>query len=87
MDKNPKIYNQSIECMLVGYSSNSTAYRCWDYKTGHIHVTRNVAVGESQDMIPWDLHPSITAKIDEPDDEDDLPITSNPDPSTTTSEM
>jgi len=36
-------------------------------------------------MIPQDLHPSITANIDESDESDDLPITSNPDPSATTS--
>jgi len=36
-------------------------------------------------MIPQDLHPGITTNIDELDDEDDLPITYNPNPSTTTS--
>ncbi|KNZ72123.1 Copia protein [Termitomyces sp. J132] len=28
---NPKIYKQSIECVLIGYNQNSKAYRCYDY--------------------------------------------------------
>ena len=39
--ENPKIYNWSIECLLVSYSDNSKAYRCLDQSSGHIHTTHN----------------------------------------------
>jgi hypothetical protein len=32
----PKIYNRSIECVLVGYSTHSKAYRCYNCATGQI---------------------------------------------------
>jgi transposase InsO family protein len=40
---NPKIAARSVECVLVGYASNSKAYRCWHRESGRLvdsyHVT------------------------------------------------
>ena len=35
---NPKIYNRSVECILVGYSDSSKAYRCLHQPSGRIYV-------------------------------------------------
>jgi hypothetical protein len=43
MADNPKIYNHSIECVLVCYSENSKAYWCLDHMNGRIHVTTNAS--------------------------------------------
>jgi len=59
MDNNPKIYNRSVQCILVGYSDNSKAYQCWDRISGHIHVTRNIVFTKSQDLATRVLHPGV----------------------------
>jgi transposase InsO family protein len=64
--ENPKIYNRSIECVLIGYSETSKAYRCLDRSTGKIHVTRNVVFAESQDSRPRNLHPGVVINKDTP---------------------
>ena len=46
----PKIYNRSLECILVGYLENSKSFRCWNKQTGHIIVSRNVHFVESKDV-------------------------------------
>jgi hypothetical protein len=48
----PKIYNRSIECVLVGYLENSKAYQCWDRTNGKIHITQNVTFAKSKDLLP-----------------------------------
>src|SRR5882672_6768893 len=69
---NPKIYNRSIECVLVGYSENSKTYCCLERSSGRIHVSRNVLFTESQDLRERPLHPGLT--IDGIDaDTDDAP--------------
>ena len=73
MDNNPKIYNHSIECLLVGYSNNSKAYWCWDKRTDHIHVTHNVVFAELQDLQIQALHPGLVLNDDDPDDVEDAP--------------
>ena len=59
MDNNPKIYNCSIECKLVGYLDNSKAYHCWDKRSGWIHTTLNAVFAESQDLRERALHPGL----------------------------
>src|SRR6266481_273204 len=39
----PKIYSQSIECVLVGYSANSKAYRCWKFGPGTRQQTMSLS--------------------------------------------
>jgi hypothetical protein len=60
MSENPKIFNCSTECVLVGYSDNLKAYHCWDCTNERIHVTRNITFTESQDLNSRPLHPGVT---------------------------
>jgi hypothetical protein len=72
---NPKIFNRSIECVMVGYSSSLTdIYRCYDRATGRIHVTRNVEFIESQDEVPRPLTAGQTAKKTLLDNTLDVPV-------------
>jgi hypothetical protein len=59
MNENLKIYKQSIECLLIGYSENSKAYRCWDQANRRIHVNWNVTFAKSQDLQECPLHPGM----------------------------
>ncbi|KAJ6493100.1 hypothetical protein C8R45DRAFT_988932 [Mycena sanguinolenta] len=71
-NKNPKIFNCSIECVMVGYSPTSTGtYHCYDRKTGRIHVTWNVEFIESQDEVPRPLTAAQTSKRGEETAEQD----------------
>jgi hypothetical protein len=70
MADNPKIYDRSIKCVLVGYSGNSKAYRCWDRTNGRIHITRNVTFAESQDSRPRPLHPGVILGDVVPEEDD-----------------
>jgi hypothetical protein len=38
----PKIYSKSIECVLVSYSPNSKACRCYNRNTGRIIISQNI---------------------------------------------
>jgi len=40
---NPKIYSRSIECVLISYSPNSKAYRCYHRATGRVLTSRDVS--------------------------------------------
>ena len=68
--ENPKIYNRSVECTLVGYSVGSQAYRCLERATGRIHVTRNTFFAESQDLRKHPLRPELSARSVDVDDGD-----------------
>lgn len=39
---NPKLNARGIECVLVGYSLNSKAYRCYDRRINKIHKSYHV---------------------------------------------
>jgi hypothetical protein len=56
---NPKIYNRSLECVLVGYAPNAKAYRCYERSTGRVIVTRNVVFIESQNAESSPLYPGM----------------------------
>jgi hypothetical protein len=61
--KNPKIFNRSVECVMIGYSpSLRGTYHCYERKTGRVHVTRNVEFIESQDEVPRLLKTPKSAK-------------------------
>jgi len=72
-EKNPKIYNRSMEGILIGYSPNSKAYRCYYPKTGQIIVTRNVFFIESKDNHPRTYRPGVqvgdAGEADDPEDQ------------------
>ena len=55
----PKIHNKSIEGILMGYSWNSKAYRCYYPKTSHIIVSRNVFFIELKDNQPRSFWPGV----------------------------
>jgi len=70
----PKIYNRSVECTLIGYSLNSKAFWCWNKQTRWITVSRNIYFIEVKDAIPCLLHPEhITPGDDSEDKEDQHP--------------
>jgi hypothetical protein len=39
---NPKVFERSLECVLIGYVPNCKAYRCWQRTTGKIFNSGNV---------------------------------------------
>ena len=43
---NLKIYNRSVECILLRYSDSSKAYWCLHRPSGHIYVTWNIVFTE-----------------------------------------
>jgi Integrase core domain len=67
----PKIYARSIECVLVGYSQVSKAYRCYNTTTGHIMVSRNVQFIKRKDSVPRPYRPGI---VTDPKDGTNTPI-------------
>jgi hypothetical protein len=46
---NPKIFERSIECVLVGYEHKSKAYRCYNRTTHKIHSSYHVRFIESHE--------------------------------------
>ncbi|KAJ7500018.1 hypothetical protein FB451DRAFT_1207222 [Mycena latifolia] len=64
---------------MIGYSSNSKAYRCYERKTGRIHITRNVEFIESQDETPRRLTAAQTGKkIQVPSTKASAPVVPEP---------
>ena len=47
---NPKIYERSIECVLIGYDSKSKSYRCYNRATHKVHSSYHVKFVESHDI-------------------------------------
>ena len=47
---NPKIYDRSIECVLIGYDFNSKTYRCYDKTSKKIYSSYHVRFIESHDQ-------------------------------------
>jgi len=55
---NPKIYDRSIECILIGYDSNSKMYRCYNKTMKQIYSSYHVRFIESHNN-PNPSTPSI----------------------------
>lgn len=49
---NPKIYERSIECILIGYDPKAKTYRCYDRRSGNIYSSYHVRFLESHDGHP-----------------------------------
>lgn len=49
---NPKIYEQSIECVLIEYDVRSKSYRCYDKKTRSVYSSYHVQFLEMKDGHP-----------------------------------
>jgi len=60
---NPKIYDRSIECVLIGYDFNSKTYRCYDKATKKVYSSYHVRFieshNESNPTVPQHISPSI----------------------------
>lgn len=46
---NPKIYEQSLECILIGYDLKSKSYRCYNHATKQVHCSYHVRFIESHE--------------------------------------
>jgi hypothetical protein len=66
---NPKIYERSFECILVGYSPHSTAYRLYHPSTHRLFESFHVKFIERKDDISHPLYPGRVI---------DLPVTDDP---------
>ena len=53
--------------VLIRYSVNSKAFRCWNKQTGHIIVSRNV---EAKDVNSHPLHPEHPTPSNNSEDDD-----------------
>jgi hypothetical protein len=60
---NPKIYQHSSPCMLIGYAPNSKAYRLWDVSTGKCFNSFHVTFIEHLDALPSSLLPGTTVEL------------------------
>lgn len=56
---NPKIYNRSIECVLIGYSLDSKSYHCYHRESHKVFVSYNVSFIESHHTSTLPLHPGV----------------------------
>jgi hypothetical protein len=79
---NPKIYGQSTECILVGYSDNLKSYCCYNRKTGQIIVSDDVHFIEAKDNMEHPLHPGLIVNDNDDEEEEETPqsTANNPDP-------
>jgi hypothetical protein len=91
---NPKIFGRSIECILIGYSTDSKAYICYDKLSRRVLTSYHVKFIESHQTVPKPLHPGKIANAekeppnnlpfvvnDEDDDDDQEEAPSTPEPS------
>src|SRR5271156_1179977 len=49
---NPKIYERSVECVLIGYETNAKSYRCYHRATRQVISSYHVRFLESHDGHP-----------------------------------
>jgi hypothetical protein len=56
---NPKIYDWSVECVLIGYSLDSKAYRCYHRETHKVFVSYHISFIESHHASALPLHPGV----------------------------
>ncbi|KAJ3493647.1 hypothetical protein NLJ89_g10967 [Agrocybe chaxingu] len=60
---NPKLYERSVECILIGYNEKSKTYRCYDKKTHQVYSSYHVRFIKSQDepFLRHDTEPKPTS--------------------------
>ncbi len=73
---NPKIYDRSLECQLIGYSNNSKAYICYNQQTHRIVTSYHVQFIESHQTQATPLQPGriVNAESDNEDDDNKMPV-------------
>lgn len=57
---NPKVYDRSVECVLIGYSLDSKAYHCYHRASHKVFVSYHVSFIESHTSTNAPLRPDIT---------------------------
>jgi type IV secretory pathway VirB10-like protein len=62
---NPKIYEHSLECQLIGYSPNSKAYICYYKPAPRVITSYHVEFIESHQTVPKPLQPRRLVNIEE----------------------
>ena len=84
---NPKIFQRSKPCVLIGYAPHSKAYRLWDITSNVIFNSFHVNFVEHLDSLPTTLLPGTTVLLEpnappswETSSPDPLPIRSTPSP-------
>ena len=60
---NPKIFQRSTPCVLIGYAPHAKAYRLWDTTTGKIFNSFHVTFIEHLHSQPTDLLPGTTIDL------------------------
>jgi hypothetical protein len=60
---NPKIYQHSNPCILIGYAPNSKAYHLWDSSSGKLFNSCHVTFIEHLNALPSSLLPGTTIEI------------------------
>jgi hypothetical protein len=60
---NPKIFQRSNPCILVGYAPNSKVYRLWDVSTGKCFNSFHVTFIEHLNALPSSLLPGTTVEL------------------------
>ena len=87
---NPKIFQRSTPCVLIGYAPCAKVYRLWDVTTGKVFNSFHVTFVKHLQSQPTDLLPGTTVNLnpDAPPTWAALPLPTplhNPSASTTTS--
>jgi hypothetical protein len=65
---NPKIYDRSLECVLIGYDLNAKTYRCYNRATKQVYSSYHVRFIESHEAPSPSLNPktpSVPTSISE----------------------
>ena len=60
---NPKIFQRSTPCILIGYAPRAKAYRLWDVTTGKVFNSFHVTFVEHLQSQPTDLLPGTTVNL------------------------
>ena len=60
---NPKVYQRSSPCILIGYAPNLKAYRLWDDSAGKVFNSFHVTFIEHLDTLPSSLLPGTTVEL------------------------
>jgi hypothetical protein len=62
---NPKIFQRSVPCVLIGYAPHSKAYRLWNPASGRVFNSFHVSFIEHLDSLPSSLLPGTFLNIDD----------------------
>ena len=61
--KRTKLDDKSVKCVLLGYSSESKAFKMYDPEEKRIHISRDV-IFEEEKKWPWNKHQSVAEDIE-----------------------